>query len=555
MAFFSRKKKLNNRQKGGVFNPTKTEVYKKEYDNLFEALNGELGFNSKDLKIITISYTDRDVVFYANSDFVINVLDPNFKFSLGDRAYWSTDLTDEEREEIVKNSKFNDLFNYRELKELIKDEDLEELNIIFNKAAIANTLELVNTFSKEFPVVTEIVFDEGTHKKFNDLNFLKSNVENLSKQVNNLVKRTEEYTLSLGIDKVDYKDITFILLEPSEEVRTYNDAERVIISAIENEATLEDVRKIADGFAWDTDILESILELKDRGVIDLVYPGKMLLELPELDTLPDSEGKELTIEAFKSELMIYLKDFDFYGGQEEKVFIDLIDRNTELETDAFALTNEINILKKDYFKNRREYEDNKADRVFDLADETKPEIYSIDQLSENLSLQNDSNEKFDAIAKLEKTRQNYDIERKEILNKILDLAKTQESLTMNEFNSLINKRIEDIENTENVTLEYEDPVLKEFEKKTIEEYFTREENEEHGEYSYIEVSKEDIDETQESLEDLFQEDVISFDKEVEEEEAKETEEEQEAISEIIPPVEIDLDNSLIYKQLMKKYNI
>lgn len=554
MALF-KKKKLNNRQKGGVFDPTKTELYIREYENLLDALNSAIEIGGKDFKEVKIVFEDRDVLFYFDGDYLLNVLDPKFKFNISNRLYWASDIPEEEKDTIIENSSDNDLYNYNKLTKFVKDDLLEDFNIFFNKATISNIFDLIEEFDKNTKVVSNVVFDNSKIEELKEHNYLKINIEELSHKIKYQGSKIDEFLISLGISKVPYSEISFKLIEKQENnIHSHNDAEKLILSAVENEATLDFVKEVSDGFSWGTEILNSINSLHERKIIDLDYPGKLDLTLPELDYVPENAEKQYTIKAFKNNLLLFVKNFDLDKDEEEE-FNSLINRNYDLEKEIEKINEKINPLQDKYFTNRKDYENKKFDRAFNVEDETKPEVYSIDELSENLYLQNESNGQFEELKTLERERSEKNTERKEIFNKLLELGENCESLDIEKFKDLVNYRISEIEKVENVAFETVDEKMREIEEENIEEFF----NTEDTTFDAFNISDdEETEDFVDASEDITLDDVVS---EEEDEQVADNEEvatplpDNTTIDEIEISQNINLENALIYEQLIEKYNI
>lgn len=593
MAFFKRKPKLNNRQKGGVFDPTLTEVYDKEYENLFEALAGELGQNSKDKKIITISFPDRDVVLYADSDHIVNVLDPKFNFNIETRIYWAKDaLSIEDMDKILRineNSanKHNSLFNYVMFKEeFLKNNPVAvaAINKMCENAAYNNLAKINKEFNKNVKVTSEIAWDKNEEDRVNrfallenvDVPKLKLNIETLENNKKSLLK-------SLNISEIPYSDVVISRINSADNYEPHFDEEYFILEAGNNNATLEEIKENSEGFSWAT-ILENILYLKNYQIIDLQYPGQDEA-FPDFDELPEIETPEDEIENYKIDLLNFVT-LSKNQSEEHKIEVNgLIERNAELEFKVLKDTVLIDKLVENYDKVRDELTNRNSSDFFEDVDETETSLSEeeISKKKQNTLLQNAGNEKFDEINKLELSRREANLERLDILTKI------KSKLDMFAVNVLIDERIETIKNTKNATLSPVNKELKAIEEDTLGEYLVDSGDEEvdfgveilseieleelpeikeEDSDVNIEITEEGLKETEDALENLLEGIEERFENEIEnemkfepkedveltlKEESSEEENENTEIDKEEENVEIDLDNAVIYNKLMERY--
>lgn len=562
MALFGRRKrkKLINRQKGGVFNPTKTEVYYREYDDFIDAIYGELGVGSRDFKEIVFKFPDRDVTVLGYSDTLLNLLDPDFSFNLGNRSFWSEEFTEEEKVYLMEISSENDLLKYTELSDSVGDKK-PEIMPYFRDAALLNLHRLSKEFNPKIRIKTEVIVDKERRQALKKLDFLNESSESLKEMVGGIDSANKEKEVYLGVDSLEYDEVTFGEISPIEESC---DADRMVKSAIENNATLEDIKTISVGFDWSGDVLTSLADLRDRGLLKVVYPEQISLpDLPTLVdetefvlpeepiTLPDDEEieevSEETVledsEEWKKEEIISMSNTEFRDAllqeltglseEEEELIIPLIQRNCEFEKFTEEIEEIIKPIKVEYFADREDYEDRKLQKTFKASDETKPERFSIEDMSDNLTMQSNLSGKFKELHHLERELLALNEERESIFKDLLSLGEEIEALGETEYSSLIQTRSDAIITLETIAFDYSLPEEIKVQEDLLDSYFDEvEETEEEASEDFTEFLK-DFNSEEDAVEQRV-------------DEIEEVEEEEETI---------DTSNALIYQRLAEKYDI
>lgn len=447
-----RKKKLNNNQKKGVFDPTKTEIYSREYDTFLETLNGEIGLGSKDNREITLDFGDDHIVkIYAMGNNIVTVFDSKFNFNMGDRVYWSVDFSDEEKSALSEISSFNDISKYIEAK--TKVADVEELNRIFYSAAIENFLELNNNFTSDVKVTTNLIQDKEFIKQLEETNFFKMDVERLSHNLSKIFNLTTVLNMELGFEKDKYNEVNFNILGDPEEFRLTNSAERMIVGAAENGANLQDVQQISGGFIWSRDVLTAIKNLINKKLITVDKPSFINIALPELEIVKEPPVMLSSVE-FAEAGKNLVRSLYLETASEEKLY-QLFEENQPYEEKSSELEREIKVLQEKYQINRNMYDAKKMERNLLEYDESEKEVFSLDEISDNVQLQNSTDKHFFELEKLEKEVSEYHIISEGILNRILEIAEESESQELDKFRELVSNRIKEIKVVESGNLAFE----------------------------------------------------------------------------------------------------
>lgn len=280
MDLFKRKPKLN------VI--TDVEVFEKEDKDFYEALLGEISSGSHDVKETVVTFPDRRVVVRSASGIIKSAFDSSLDLSLDSRFYWTENAQQNESDlkdllTLTQSEVFDQyssfVADHPHLKEFLASSLESYVTSVIQKT--------VADFGTHETVRTELINENRTAKLVEELDFFNESLSSLKPQIEKIAAREQSALTVLSVARFSTSEVKLTVEDDSYVAK--NDAERFVVTAAENRATLEEVKQLSSGFIW-ADVLEALVELSDS-VVKVNYPGSDT-ELPEIFDL-DNESSDL----------------------------------------------------------------------------------------------------------------------------------------------------------------------------------------------------------------------------------------------------------------------
>lgn len=283
MDLFKRKPKLN------VI--TDVEVFEKEDKDFYEALLGEISSGSHDVKETIVTFPDRRVVVRSASGIIKSAFDSSLDLSLDSRFYWTENAQQNESDlksllTLTQSEVFDQYSSFVADHPHLKN----FLESSLQSYVISVIQKTVADFGTHERIRTELINENRTAKLVEELDFFNESLNSLKPQIEKIAVREQSALNILSVARFPTSEVKLSVEDDSYVAK--NDAERFIVTAAENKATLEEVKQLSSGFIW-AEVLEALVELSDSAV-KVSYPGSDAA-LPEIFDL-DNGSSDLSQE-------------------------------------------------------------------------------------------------------------------------------------------------------------------------------------------------------------------------------------------------------------------
>lgn len=348
------------------------KLIEKSYENLTQALLGELSIGSKDAKITSINFPDRVLEFYTEGGVIRAVVDLSAPINLSQFFYLGT-LPQELGEKVLTVVGQSELFpnNFP----IISTETPDALPVLQDALAAASREALLyaeNNFSQDLVVRTDFI---ASPQILQYIGTLFITPEDVTVENNKLRERLTAALTALDIAHLSGDDVSLKLNTDSEGD---NPKQNFVIGMANAEGPINSYLPLATGFIW-ASILEELKLMIDDGRVTLVKNEEefVLPHLDEADFVNTSTGKHEVS-----------SEWSFSAGEDEdnEEAFDLEDTDgsfifSDLEEDSAPTTigadEDISELIKAVFK-----QSFFADRAYEIADsnsELESSVQNLDQ--------------------------------------------------------------------------------------------------------------------------------------------------------------------------------
>lgn len=245
-----------------------TKKFEKDYKDIYEALRGEFGVGSRDTKEAVFYFEDVNYLVRFSEGkikIVFNIPELDLENRLNYEA------RPEEFNKLPGSvTAFDIIDGYKEMMD-VKNPDV--IKGIFRAYSIRRTQELIEKFPKLLRVRSEILSQHSAVEGTKSADFLDCTIDELKSEMERLDKFRAQAETDFGTSFKDLSTIKIKILKNS--YIGENAIENFITDMCSGSGTtLSVLKETSDGFIFE-EILDTILRLSIRDIIEIDYPGRI----------------------------------------------------------------------------------------------------------------------------------------------------------------------------------------------------------------------------------------------------------------------------------------
>lgn len=401
-------------------------------------------------RIVNIVFPDRVVNIYTKAGYIVFVDDPIKKIDFNSLLYLKT-LNNEFNIDIPSN--LTEFEKYLFLLNNVNDSDL------LHEFYWNYTASLLINICKEYDDFISNETLDSIEMNYNDIDDLElqqiiDQFEYFSLEViklNSLVKTTltkeSELYRTLGLEHHDSMDIEIQLVK-SVDLSSNVTHNYVIMNTVQMN-TLETLKDLSNGLMWN-EVLESIIDLKDSGIIRIETPSSKIvlpdIEKPVKESIPATMNESFIENEMKKQDKLIHRNVDFnflhiydeeqnktplhrlignapVSGERRDQAVRIFKENNLLEIQLIQIEERISELTLQYNNQIEEFEEYKINHFLDVeTDSVKAEnLANFDEITEANNIRDVSIEMFNEINSLEKQRLQINSQRLPLITELYSI--------------------------------------------------------------------------------------------------------------------------------------